>query len=65
VIVNANFNPTQIDSLLGVLRKNCKAIEYTLDDLEGIRPSLCMHLILMEDDHKPSIEHQRRLNPSM
>jgi len=24
-----------------------------------------MHRILMEDDHKPSIEHQRRLNPNI
>jgi len=51
--------------LLGVLREYCKAIEYTLDDLKGIHPSMCMHRILMEDDHKPSIEHQRRLNPNM
>jgi len=48
-----------------VLKKYHKVIEYTLDDLKGIHPSLCMHRILMEDDHKPSIEHQRRLNPSM
>ena len=26
---------------------------------------MCMHRILMEDDHKPSMEHQRRLNPNM
>jgi len=24
-----------------------------------------MHQILMKDDHKPTIEHQRRLNPNM
>ena len=53
VIVNANLNATQIDSLLRVLRKHRKAIGYTLDDLKGIHPSLCMHQILMEDDYKP------------
>ena len=26
---------------------------------------MCMHRILMEDDHKPSIEAQRRLNPNL
>ena len=26
---------------------------------------MCMHQIYMEDDHKPTIEHQRRLNPIM
>ena len=48
-----------------MLKKHRKAIGYTLDDLKRIQPSLCMHRILMEDDHKPSIERQRRLNPSM
>ena len=65
VIVKESLNASQIDSLLRVLRKHHKAIGYTLDDLKGIYPSLCMHQILREDDHKPSIEHQRRLNPSM
>jgi len=65
VIVNANLNATQVDSLLRVLRKHRKAIGYTLDDLKGIHPSLCMHQILMEGDHKLSIERQRRLNPSV
>jgi len=65
VIVNANLNATQIESFLRMLRKHRKAIGYTLDDLKQIHPSLCMHRISMEDDHKPSIEHQRRLNPTM
>jgi len=26
---------------------------------------VCMHRILMEDDHRPTIEYQRRLNPNM
>ena len=42
-----------------------QAIGYTLNDLKGIHPSMRMHRILMEDDHKPSIEHQRRLNPNI
>ena len=43
VIVNANLNATQVDSLLRMLRKYHKAIGYTLDDLKRIHPSLCMH----------------------
>jgi len=62
VIVNANLNATQVDSLLRVVRKHRKAIGYTLGDLKRIHP---MHQILMEDDHKSSIEHQRRLKPSI
>ena len=65
VIVNANLSVSQIDSLLRMLRMYRKAIGYILDDLKGIDPSVCMHCILMEYDRKPSIEHQRRLNPNM
>ena len=38
---------------------------WSLADLKGIRPSMCMHRILLEDGHKPSVEAQRRLNPIM
>ena len=33
--------------------------------MKGISPSLCIHKILMEDNHKPVVEHQRQLNPNM
>jgi len=60
IIVNASLNACQIDSLLRVLKEHRKAIRYTLNDLKGIHPFVCMHRILMEYDHKPTIEHQRR-----
>jgi len=65
VIVNASLNEGETEKLLYVLKKYPKAIGYTIDDIKGINPSLCMHRILLEDDYKPSIEHQRRLNPNM
>ena len=34
-----------------------------MEDLKEIIPSICMHKILMEENAKLSIEHQRRLNP--
>ncbi|XP_070050924.1 uncharacterized protein [Nicotiana tomentosiformis] len=37
----------------------------TFADIKGISPAICMHNILLEDVHKPSREHQRRLNPNM
>jgi len=43
MIVNASLNASRIDSLLRSLRKHCKDVGYTLDDLKGIYPSLCMH----------------------
>ena len=42
-----------------------KTIGYTLEDLKEIRSFVCMNCILMEDDHKPSIKHQRKLSPNM
>ena len=51
--------------MLNVLKKYPKAIGYTIEDIKGINPSICIHRILLEEDYKPSIEHQRRLNPNM
>ncbi|XP_070055106.1 uncharacterized protein [Nicotiana tomentosiformis] len=33
--------------------------------IKGISPAFCMHKILLEEGHKPSRKHQRRLNPNM
>jgi hypothetical protein len=38
---------------------------YTLDDLKGISPTICQHVINMEPDAKSVVEHQRRLIPKM
>ena len=35
---------------------------WSIEDLKGISPSICMHKILMEENTRTSIEHQRRLN---
>ena len=43
VILNASLSASQVDSLLRVLREQRKAIIYTLDNIEGIHPSVCMH----------------------
>jgi len=58
MIVNLCISASQIDSLI-------KAIRYTFDNLKGPHSFMCMHRIVMEDYHKPSMEHQRRLNPNM
>jgi hypothetical protein len=65
VIVNASLNEDETEKLIKVLKRYPKAIGYTIEDIKGINPSLCMHRILLEDDYKPSIEPQRRLNPNM
>ena len=47
------------------LRKYKEAIAWSIEDLKGISPSICMHKILLEENAKTSIENQRRLNPVM
>nr|XP_016499937.1 PREDICTED: uncharacterized protein LOC107818433 [Nicotiana tabacum] len=60
--------PSQLhyeEKLLRVLREHKHAIGWTMSDIKGISPAFCLHKILMEEGHKPSVEHQRRLNPIM
>ncbi|KAL5577978.1 hypothetical protein UlMin_019677 [Ulmus minor] len=65
VIINSSLNDLEKEKLLRVLREHRKAIGWTIDDIKGISPSICMHKILMEETYKPLVQPQRRLNPSM
>ncbi|GJS52914.1 putative nucleotidyltransferase, ribonuclease H [Tanacetum coccineum] len=40
-------------------------IAWKMSDIKGISPSYCTHKIVMEDDYKPVIQPQRRLNPKV
>ena len=51
--------------LLEILRKYKEAIAWSIEDMKGISPFICMHKIILNDNAKTSIEHQRRLNPMM
>ncbi|GMI64212.1 hypothetical protein HRI_000090500 [Hibiscus trionum] len=55
----------QEQQLIGMLQQHKKAIGWTIADIQGISPALCMHKILLEDDHKPTIDAQRRLSDAM
>jgi hypothetical protein len=65
VIIASDLRKDQEDSLLAVLKKHKEAIGWTVADLKGIGPSICMHRIHLEEDARPSHEAQRRLNPNM
>ena len=65
VIISAALNKNEEQQLLRILRKYKEAISWSIEDLKGISSSICMHKILLNDDAKTSIEHQRRLNPMM
>ena len=65
VIISANLSEKEEEKLLKTLKKHRAAIGYTVDDLKGVSPMLCQHKITLEDNAKPVIDHQRRLNPKM
>ena len=65
VIILAALNESEEQKLLEILRKYKEAIAWSIEDLKGISPSICMYKILLNDNAKTYIEHQRRLNPVM
>ena len=65
VIISAELTKNEEQRLLKILREYKEAIAWSIEDLKGISPSICMHKILLNDDAKTSVEHQRRLNPVM
>ena len=65
VIVNANLTNRELTLLLNKLCKYRKALRYSLEDILGISPDLCMHRMHLEDDSKSWVEQQRSLNPNL
>ena len=63
VIILAGLTELEEQKLLEILRKYKEAIAWSIEDLKGISPSICMHKILLEENAKTFIEHQRLLNP--
>ncbi|GKF22406.1 reverse transcriptase domain-containing protein, partial [Tanacetum coccineum] len=57
-------DPTKAD-LIKVLKSHKRAIAWKLSDIQGINPEFCTHKILMEEDYKPAVQHQRRVNPKI
>ena len=65
VIISAALTEAEEQKLLVIMRKYKEAIAWSIENLKGISPSISMHKILLDDNAKTSIEHQRRLNPVM
>nr|GFB96480.1 hypothetical protein [Tanacetum cinerariifolium] len=51
------------EALLNVLKSHKRAIAWKISDIKGIDPRFCTHKILIEDDYKPAVHSQRRVNP--
>ncbi|XP_071691253.1 uncharacterized protein [Rutidosis leptorrhynchoides] len=65
VIISSELSKNQKEQLLEVLKKHKKAFAWKTSDILGIDPTSCTHKFLLEENAKPIIQRQRRLNPNM
>nr|GEY86558.1 reverse transcriptase domain-containing protein [Tanacetum cinerariifolium] len=65
VIIAKNLKVDEREALINVLKSQKRAIAWKISDIKGIDPKFCTHKILMEDDYKPAMQSQRRVNPKI
>ncbi|GKB37701.1 DNA-directed DNA polymerase [Tanacetum coccineum] len=65
IIISKELKDKEKAALLKVLKSHKQAIAWKISDIKGIDHSFYTHKILMEDDFKPTIQHQRRVNPKI
>ncbi|GKF18738.1 hypothetical protein Tco_0063656, partial [Tanacetum coccineum] len=65
VIIAKDLSIEEKAALIKVLKSRKRAIAWKLSDIKGINPEFYTHKILMEDDYKPEVQHQRRVNPKI
>ncbi|XP_049371097.1 uncharacterized protein LOC125836054 [Solanum verrucosum] len=65
VILSSALSELQVEASLKILRKRKRVIGWQMADINGINPTLCMHMIFMKEGHKSIVQPQRKLNPMM
>nr|GEV99639.1 reverse transcriptase domain-containing protein [Tanacetum cinerariifolium] len=65
VIIAKDLKDEEKTALIKVLKSHKQVLAWQLFDIKGINPELCTHKILMEDDFKTAVQHQRRVNPKI
>nr|GFA45370.1 reverse transcriptase domain-containing protein [Tanacetum cinerariifolium] len=65
VIIAKNLRVDERKALINVLKSHKWAIAWKIFDIKGIDLRFCTHKILMEDDYKPVVRSQRRVNPKI
>nr|GEX91910.1 reverse transcriptase domain-containing protein [Tanacetum cinerariifolium] len=65
VIIAKYLSPNEKTNLINVLKNRKKAIAWKLTDIKGIDPEFCSHKILLEEEHSPKVQSQRRVNPKI
>nr|GEU65389.1 reverse transcriptase domain-containing protein [Tanacetum cinerariifolium] len=62
IIIDKNLKEDEKVRLLKDLKSHKRAIAWKISNIKGIIPQFCTHKIIMEDDFKLAIQHQRRVN---
>nr|GEY78770.1 reverse transcriptase domain-containing protein [Tanacetum cinerariifolium] len=65
VIITKDLKFDEKETLLKVLKSHKRAIAWKITDIKDIEPQFCTHKILMEEDYKPAVQSQRRVNPKI
>ncbi|GJS81575.1 reverse transcriptase domain-containing protein [Tanacetum coccineum] len=65
VIIAKDLSVDEKTALIKILKSRKQAIAWKLSDINGINSEFCSHKILMEDDYKLAVQHQRRVNPKI
>ncbi|GKC62585.1 reverse transcriptase domain-containing protein, partial [Tanacetum coccineum] len=65
IIIAKDLSVEEKAALIKVLKSYKRAIAWKLSDIKGINPEFCTHKILMEEDYKSAVQHQRRVNPKI
>ncbi|GJZ86120.1 reverse transcriptase domain-containing protein [Tanacetum coccineum] len=63
VIIAKDLSVEEKSALIKVLKSHKRAIAWKLSDIKGINPKFYTHKILMEEDYKLAVQHQRRHVP--
>nr|GEW14892.1 reverse transcriptase domain-containing protein [Tanacetum cinerariifolium] len=62
VIIAKDLKDEEKTALIKVLKSHKQALTWRHFDIKGINLKFCTHMILMEDDFKLVVQHQRRVN---
>nr|GEU62039.1 reverse transcriptase domain-containing protein [Tanacetum cinerariifolium] len=65
VIIAKDLKDVEKEALKKVLKSHKRAITWKISDIKGIDPRFFTHKILMEEDYKPAVQSQRRVNPKI
>nr|GEY47911.1 DNA-directed DNA polymerase [Tanacetum cinerariifolium] len=65
VIIAKDLKDVEKEALIKILKSHKRTITWKIFDIKGIDLRFYTHKILMEEDYKPVVQSQRRVNPKI